>query len=389
MLETLRAFGLDRLAAYEELGPATTRFLSWAEQFVHWVAATVFTADEPRANERLLAELGNLRAAWQLARTHDNIDLMATIVTTLYWPAAMRDIADNSNWALELAADSRIVEHPRGASVLGVASHASWSTTGDLHHARTLAERAIALVDADDTSSRQLCLDALGDVRLFEGRFDAAAALYVEAASVGSSWRHANYSSAGFALAYAGYLDEARVVNDQAASASFPSGLAIHHYAAGEIDNLTGAWTSAQHHYRRAIELSEISGATFIHNVAAVGLVSVQAVAGEVEAALKGYGELIDYWERTGSWIQQWTTLRNLAELLERLDDNTTAAFLRAAADQASDRTEQTPRGVAVDAPPHGQVHYGSAEYVAGTRSQVLEIARASISRHLEITLHD
>ena len=86
----------------------------------------------------------------------------------------------------------------------------------------------------------------------------------------------------------------------------------------------TGAWTSAQQHYREALELSELSGATFLHGVAAVGLVSVQAAAGETEAALRGYGELIDYWERTGGWTQQWTTLRNLADLLDRLDDHDT-----------------------------------------------------------------
>ena len=61
--------------------------------------------------------------------------------------------------------------------------------------------------------------------------------------------------------------------------------LAIHHYVAGEIDNLDRAWTSAEHHYREALRLSESSGATFIHALAAVGLVSVHAASGETASS--------------------------------------------------------------------------------------------------------
>ena len=59
------------------------------------------------------------------------------------------------------------------------------------------------------------------------------------------------------------------------------------------------------------------------------------AAAGDFQAALRGCRELVDYWERTGAWTQQWTTLRNLADLLDRLDDHDAASLLRAAADEA------------------------------------------------------
>jgi hypothetical protein len=50
---------------------------------------------------------------------------------------------------------------------------------------------------------------------------------------------------------------------------------------------------------------------------------------------LRGYRTLIDYWQRTGAWTQQWTTLRNLADLFEQLGDPPLAAALRTAADEA------------------------------------------------------
>ena len=89
--ETIRAFGLDRLGVHHEREAATARLLGWAEQFVNWVDATVTTPDEPVANERLLAELGNVREAWQLARASDDLDLSATIVITLSWASVTGD----------------------------------------------------------------------------------------------------------------------------------------------------------------------------------------------------------------------------------------------------------------------------------------------------------
>ena len=75
MLETLRAFGLDRLDAHDERRSAAACFRRWAESFVLWVDRTIVTAEEPLANRRLLAELGNLRTVWHLAQSSDDLDL--------------------------------------------------------------------------------------------------------------------------------------------------------------------------------------------------------------------------------------------------------------------------------------------------------------------------
>ena len=55
---------------------------------------------------------------------------------------------------------------------------------------------------------------------------------------------------------------------------------------------------------------------------------------------LRGHADLIDYWERTGAWTQQWTTLRNLADLLDQLEDHDCASLLRRAADEAPEARE-------------------------------------------------
>ena len=49
MLDTLRAYGLDRLAATNELDSATERLLRWAVRLVRWIEGAVITEDEPSA----------------------------------------------------------------------------------------------------------------------------------------------------------------------------------------------------------------------------------------------------------------------------------------------------------------------------------------------------
>ena len=82
---------------------------------------------------------------------------------------------------------------------------------------------------------------------------------------------------------------------------------------------------------------------------------------------------MIELFARTGYWTHQWTTLRNLANLLRRLGDVETAEVIEAAADVAPDapaRTGSTP----ADAVP--------AVRVPG-RAAVLDTARRAIDRHL------
>ena len=103
-------------------------------------------------------------------------------------------------------------------------------------------------------------------------------------------------------------------------------------YVSGELDNLAGHPARAEEHYDRAVDLARSSGASFVIGIAAVGLLSVRVDAGRIHEALHGYRDVIDYWDRSGNWTQQWVTLRNLAELLRRLGDDEPAALLEAAA---------------------------------------------------------
>ena len=147
-----------------------------------------------------------------------------------------------------------------------------------------------------------------------------------------------NLGIAALALAYDGALDQARAARDRMFdTAASPTMLGFAAYVSGEIDNVAGHPDRAEAHYDRSIDLARSSGASFLVAIAAVGLLTVRVDGGHIREALHGYRDLIDYWERSGNWTQQWVTLRNLAQLLRHLGDEEPAALLDAAAKDSPD----------------------------------------------------
>jgi predicted ATPase len=367
MLETLRAYGLDRLEAAGETEEAARHLVDWAVDLTAWVAVTMTTAREPDADATLRRELSNLRAAWRHARDRKLLDAAAAIVVALM-DAMYRDLIELRAWAEELGADPALDGHPLGPDVLGVAAEAAYHR-GDYPFAEYLCRRGLAL-----GGSSWYCLTVLSNADLARGGWDDAIEHALAAAALATVPRE-NLGLAALAMAYAGRLDEARALNERGrAGATSPTMRSWAAYVAGEIDGAAGRHTVAEVHYQQAIDLARTSGAAFLVGVATVGLLSVRARTGRFRDALRGYREVVDYFERTGNWTHLWTTLRNLAALLRQLGDDGPADALTAAADRAPDAPAVAGAFVA---PP-------SAE--GPGRAAVLTIARAAIERNLAAT---
>ncbi|MGH3879135.1 MAG: ATP-binding protein, partial [Actinophytocola sp.] len=364
MLETLRAFGLDRLAAAGEDDAAATVLVRWAVELATGFEQAVATEREPSADALLRRELPNLRAAWRLTRDRGLHDDAVTLVTALFDAITYRDLVELRGWAVDLADDSSIAAHPRAAQVLGTAAEASYQS-GDQVRAERFARAGLEL--ATDTRGRWLCLMVRSVVALARGAYPEVVELSLAAMALSTTPRE-NLGIAALALAYGGDLDHARTLNRRGIDGALsPTMLAWGAYVGGEIDSLAGHPEQAERHYLRAIDLARASGATFLIGVATVGLHAVRATAGRVHDALHGYREAIDYFARTGNWTHQWTTLRNLANLLRRLDDHEPAAALDAAADRGLDASA-TDDGRTTPTP---------------SRAAVLGLARDAIDRHL------
>ncbi|MCO1660360.1 BTAD domain-containing putative transcriptional regulator [Pseudonocardia humida] len=373
MLETLRAYGNDRLGAEGEQDAAAARLIRWAVELTAWFAAEVLTEREPEADAVLRREPANLREAWRLARGRGALDEAAAMVASLMDAVAYRDLVEFRGWARELAvefADARLAAHPRAAAVLGVAAEAAYQS-GDYAGAERLARAGLAL--ATDETARSYCLLPLSVAALARGAHAEAAGHALEAAGLGPRTSE-SYGVAALATAYAGDLDRARALNERAlATATSPMLCSWTAYVAGEIDNLGGRHELAEAHYREALGLARRSGATFLVGVATVGLLSVLAAAGRTDDALRGYRDVVEYFARTGNWTHLWATLRDLAGLLDGLGDDAAAVLLAAAAAAPDAPADDRGGGAGPTAPAPG-------------RAEALELARRAIGRNLSPT---
>uniref|UniRef100_UPI00406BC330 ATP-binding protein n=1 Tax=Pseudonocardia pini TaxID=2758030 RepID=UPI00406BC330 len=372
MLETLRAFGADRLAAAHEEDAAEALLVTWAGGLAERIHAQLDGADEAAADACLRREIANLRAAWRLARRRGAADVAATIVVSLFDAVAYRDLVELRGWAQELAADPALTEHPRATAVLGVAAEAAYQR-GESAEAERLARAGLDQGPA--AADAWYCHMVLSIVALARGEFEAT----IEQASAGAALAGEQRECPGIAAlaaAYGGDLASARRWNGPATAAAVsPSMRSWAAYVAGEIDGLAGDLDAAETHYRAALDLARGVGATFLAGVASVGLLTVLARAGRVHDALRGYTRVIDGFARTGNWTHLWATLRNLSDLLRTLGDDRTAALIDAAADRAPDAPAlAVPRKVA---PPDEPVP---------DRTEILMLARQAVTRATERT---
>jgi predicted ATPase/class 3 adenylate cyclase len=147
MLETIREFAGEQLAATDELGPLRQAYLRW---FVDLVIESGARGPDPLDSiwlERLETELGNLRVAFQLAIESDD-DAVVALGTSLGELHALRGRAGEAYEALSEATER--VEEPLAASKLQRLLGRVYVRRDDLEAAATAYAHAEELLDAPD-----------------------------------------------------------------------------------------------------------------------------------------------------------------------------------------------------------------------------------------------
>ena len=380
MLETLRAFGLDRLAAAGESATAAGRMLSWAVQKTAWIDATLTSEREPQADAELRRELPNLRSAWHLARQQPLLDDATRLVMALSDATSWRDLTETWDWTEELARDPALAASPHAAAVLGCAAQVAYMR-GDYRRADRLSRAGLDL--ATDAEGSFRCLSSLSLADLSRGAYADVLEHSLAAAALATRPNEV-LGIAALAMTYAGDIGQAQALNERMTTAAqSPTLRGFSAYVSGEIHGAAARPDRAEEQYLRAVDLAQTSGATFLVGIASVGLLTVLTDARRVHDALRGYREVIDYWDRSGNWTQQWVTLRNLAQLLRRLGDDEPAALLDASAEQAPDApaagtvSDKTTRAA------DGRHTTGEGPPPPGKRADALEVARQAILKNL------
>ena len=324
LLKTVRAFALEELTAHEEQEAAARALVSYGVSLARRLGREFCGPGEAAADARLRRELPNLRVAFRAALAQGVLEAAVDIVVDLDEAALWRVMPDLHDWAMELATRPDVSALPRAPPRCWAPRRAAWQR-GELDAAQRLVDDAMRLATNDIEATR--AIDVTGTLALFGGDLELARESYL-AAAVGRPDHASLPTSAALAAIYAGDRQEAEQLLQRA------------EHLAGEGRSLTDraynlyrGELEAQHDpvaalqaYSEAIEVARESGAGFVEGIASVGLVRLWTSTGQIDQALHGFRWLLEHWRRTGSWIQQWTTLRNLAYLLIDAGDHHTAA---------------------------------------------------------------
>ncbi len=179
MLETVREFGLERLAGSGEEDEIRRRHAGFFVAFAEAVAPTVFDADQRAGLTQLAAELPNLRAAatWALDQGHAEAALRLG-TATLAFLSVRGHPGEALRWLNEaLAMPSSAAPGIRADALFAAANFAALQ--GDLTQGAAFGEQALAIARAHGDALRAAeDHQGLGASAEWAGDFDRAAACF-------------------------------------------------------------------------------------------------------------------------------------------------------------------------------------------------------------------
>jgi predicted ATPase/class 3 adenylate cyclase len=187
LLETMRAYGRDRLMRSAELQSLRDSHLAWIGEMVHTAAASLEGPEQSRWLRLVSTELDNIRAALSWSLSGGDITNGLVIASSLYRYWYIRAVREGKHWLDRLLAEA--TDAP--PKVLAKASYALGSLTefsGDPEGACRRHEKALAIYrDLGRRHGEAWALHGLGvaewgrvDVDLNKAHFEQALAIFRE-----------------------------------------------------------------------------------------------------------------------------------------------------------------------------------------------------------------
>ncbi len=219
MLETLRAYGMERLDARGETDQLHARHAAFFRGLAEAAGLGLRGADQPVWLERLSKEHNNLRSALQWSIARGDTETAARMAGSLYPFWDLRGhYTEGRRWLTDvLTAGGDISETVRTRALMGVATLAI--IQGDVEQAVAACEEATARSRAaNDGAGLAHALQYLGLIAIYADELDQAAALLAQsiksARAAEAPWEH------GWALIFLAVLALAREELDRAAALS-------------------------------------------------------------------------------------------------------------------------------------------------------------------------
>ncbi|URN00535.1 winged helix-turn-helix domain-containing protein [Actinomadura madurae] len=330
LLETLRGYGRDVLAARGDLDAAQGRHAAWAADLAERADAGMRGPGEAEGTMRIDDALPDLRAAFAWASAGRHTDLVRRLTVALLGYAYHRLVLEPADWAaraLETFGD----DAPAALHVLAALGPLN---RGDLPAAEALARTGHDLA-RPGAPERNMAALLMADAAGYGGHAEDVAGRAAELLTAADPHLRAlGHVTAGIAAAYLGRPDAAREhatrLRPLAGRAAAPTLAAWRHYLAGEI-SAAGDGIAAVHDLDTAVRTARQVGNRLIEGVALVAATACRTRHGRPGAALPAVATAIGHWRRQGDWTHQWPTLRTAAILLSRLGGHRDAIVLAAA----------------------------------------------------------
>jgi tetratricopeptide (TPR) repeat protein len=347
LLDTLRDFGRERLADAGALEELRRRHAHHFGSFAAEQRRAFAGPGEVDAYFSVDREFENIRAAHSWALESGDLELALGLPSTLRWWAQMQLRPEVFEWAERaidaFGDDERATIDDRLARALGTAATGVWMR-GDYSASAKLCEQGLAIASSDLT--RAELLTPSGMVDLLQGRVDECIAIFEKATALAAEAGDAYHAAVwmtplALALSYRGDNERAvATISEQGrrlAALGQPAtgtAMALHLYATGEV-LLETAPDRALEALDRSLAICRSGICPFVMGVALVSATSLRARHGDPNGAIDAFSEAVKHWWQAGEWAQQWITLRNLIELLDRLDQHQAAATLLGACEAA------------------------------------------------------
>jgi len=325
VLETLRAYGRDRLRENGIYEVCASRHARYYTELARRAAAGMHSAEEREWVERMLPDYDNLRVAFEHAMADSNVDTALSLVTSLPEFVHLRIGYESSGWAERLV-ELTDPEHPLYPAVVGFAARGAWNR-GEQSRARALAALAGGRPPARGNGRVAYPGDVLADVALYEG--DAAAALAHYDGEVSRARQDNDPIRLVWTLFYVAICHAAlRNPEDGLAAAQEsvlvaeetrnPTAKSMARYALGLVLKKSDP-DRALTLFDEAAELAASVQNFWWHGIALMEGAATRAVHGDSASGARALIEVLDHWDRVGDWSQQWLNLRYVARFLVRV----------------------------------------------------------------------
>jgi predicted ATPase/transcriptional regulator with XRE-family HTH domain len=331
LLETIREYGAEQLAANGEEEQTRERHAAWVSAFAEEAEPQVFRAEQQTWWSRLETELPNIRASldwFEQTGDAERALRLAGALTPFSWMRGY--LREGQEWlrrALAIPGEASAASHAWALCSIGALT---WFR-GDNEAARTLAERALALARAGDFAlGVAVSYHLLAITAMMQGDLEQALVLGVEGIArerevADPHWLAILLSDIGTIAMLHGDDDQGKAWSSEGLALNRALGnrwaIGIHLSDLGVVAQGRGDLAEAARQYAESARLFREVGDTWYIASPLAGLAAIAVSQGGPETAARLLGVATALREASGSTV--WTT--------ERERDEQTVALARAA----------------------------------------------------------